>query len=394
MQLPDSSIGISDILAYHDCPRRFSYGMKRHTGIGLQSDDQTPEAGSYSTWYGSAVHHAMQRVEEGYSDPDAIQDTWNVFGRYLNPSDLHLLAEDLVKYHDRDMPNTRTVMNEDELRVPLFKEGGVQYYFRARIDRLYERLDAPGTFIHKDYKSSRHAKSAADVAQDPQMWAYNWALHEWLPEIDSLLQVYDQLRYGQEFTRKTEKQRQEIRAWLEASARAILLDEDVQGDGLLMPSLNKWCAYCALMESCPVIPQLTEFATLEVDTLTPTVKSGRKSVIQIDPNRLEEYLEVYGQAKQAQVILKRFVEAVNELIKAMPETERTTFGFSLKERGATRFSETALRELHATLGPDFYAVVGVTKTALDKYFGDDKQGLEDALELGVQVAGATMIQRK
>lgn len=367
--------------------------MKRHSGIGLQSDENTPEAGSYATWYGSAVHHVMQLAEEGYGDEDAVQETWNVYGRYLNPSDVRLLSEDLAKYHERDMPNTRTVMNEDELRIPLFKHDGTQYYFRARIDRLYERLDAPGTFIHKDYKSSRWAKSSEEVASDPQMWAYNWALHEWLPEIDNLLQVYDQLRYGQEFTRKTEKQRKEIREWIEISARAILLDDDVRSDGLGKPSLNKWCAWCPIMESCPVVPELTEFAELEIDTLAPTAKVGRASVVQVDEGRLEEYLEVYGKAKQAQTILKRFVERINEMIKEMPETERLGVGFSLRERSATRFSESALRDLHTTLGPDFYEVVSVTKTALEKYYGEDQEALDKALDLGVKIAGATMIQR-
>jgi hypothetical protein len=32
-------------------------------------------------------------------------------------------------------------------------------YLRTRIDRLYQRLDNPGVFVHVDYKSSRWPKT-------------------------------------------------------------------------------------------------------------------------------------------------------------------------------------------------------------------------------------------
>jgi hypothetical protein len=112
MNLPNDSIGISDILSYRECPRRMSYGMRRHTGQGTQSDDRTPEAGSWATVYGSAIHEAIAATEDGYDDEAAIKQTWKVYGSKLMPSDLDLLRRDLETYHSRDFPNTRTVASE------------------------------------------------------------------------------------------------------------------------------------------------------------------------------------------------------------------------------------------------------------------------------------------
>jgi hypothetical protein len=181
-------------------------------------------------------------------------------------------------------------------------------YFRTRVDRLYERLDAPGHFIHVDYKSSRHAKSESEVHDDKQLWAYNFGICTSTgPRSSDLVQLYDQLATARCRRRRTATAaRADARVAHRAGATAVIEDEDWQADGLLEPKKNQWCAWCPIMESCPTSPQLTEFALLEIETLAPTVKEGRKTVVELDPGLLPEYLYRFENAQEAVKILERF----------------------------------------------------------------------------------------
>lgn len=394
MKILNNSIGISDMLAYRDCPRRMSYGMKRHTGIGLQSDDATPEAGSYATDYGSAIHMVIEELEQGSTVDEAIQHAWAKYGHALGPTDIDRLRKDIETYLTRDFPGTRTLASEDEFRVPLFVHPvHGQIYFRFKLDRLYERLDNPGIFLHVDYKSGRWPKSNAEVQEDLQLWAYNWGISEFWPECRSLIQVFDQLNYGQEVTRKSDEQREQIRLWLIEQARAIIDDEDYRPDGLMKPRKNRWCAYCPIMESCPVIEQLSDFALVEIEALAPSEKVGRKTVVSVERERIEEYLERMEDARQAITILERFADAVKDLIREMPEEDRLAAGYKMKPRKKTSFTLEARRRLHERLGEDFYAVAGITKTSLESLLGDDKETLEWALELASVEDGSEVLSR-
>jgi hypothetical protein len=392
MKLPENSIGATDLLAHRDCPRRFSYGMKRHTGLGLQSDDETPEAGSYATDYGSCVHEVLRHVEDGYSDEDAIQKAWNEWGHRLEPSDVELLRDDIKTYRTRDFPHTRVLSNEDEFRVPLFThpEHG-QIFFRFKLDRLYERVDAPGTFVHVDYKSSRWARSEREVHADLQLWMYNWAIHEYWPECRSLLQAYDQLRYGQIPTRKSDKQRAQIRDWIVKATTAVIDDTEFRGDGLLKPRKNQWCAWCPVMESCSIVPDLTDFALVELDALAPARREGRKTIVDVDENRIRDYVERFGDVRIAMQVLERFNDSVRRVLRDMPAEDRLELGYDLKGRRKTTFSAQALRELHERLGDEFYDLAGVTQTRLKSYLEDDPELLEWALSLGTETAGPEVL---
>lgn len=392
MQLPGNSIGISDILAYRECPRRMTYGMRRHVAQAEQSDAETPEAGSWATEYGSAIHTVIEAVEDGYSDEAAIQKAWDQYGSWLNPSDIDLLREDLEVYRSRDFPNTRTVLNEDEIRVPLMEWQGETIYFRAKIDRLYERLDAPGTFVHVDYKSSKHAKSQAEVHEDQQLWAYNFAIHEHFPEVDELLQFYDQLRYGQPDTRKTADQRRQMRDWLIKQVTTILRDDRFQDDGLLPYKWNRWCRWCPILESCGVVDQLTDFALTEIGATGRLVKEGRKTTLELDGSRLGHYAGKLEPVKEAKGILERFDKRVKELLKELPPEEVAALGFDMSERKNNVFSLAAKEALHEKLGPMFYAAAKVTKSELERLLADDPETLAWALDQATQVAGATVLK--
>jgi hypothetical protein len=398
MQLPDHSIGITDLLAYRECARRMSYGMRRHTGRASQSDRLTPEIEMYgAVWaraYGSAIHEAIAATEDGFSDDDAVQRAWDKYGRLLDPEDVDLLRDDLVIYRRRDFPNTRLIASEDEFRIPLLEHEGQTVYFRFKVDRLYERLDAPGLFLHVDYKSSKWAKSQVEVQGDPQLWAYNLGIHEVFPECDELHQFYDQLRYGQVPTRKTAKQREQMREWLVRNVRTILADEDWQGDDLLSPTFNEWCPWCPVLESCPVVPQLTTWAATRIDSLAPTRKEGRKTIVDVDPARIEEYTAELEKAKRATQVLERFADSVKRLIRQMPPERRAELGYEVRERKASTFTPQAAAALHERLGPRFYEVVKLTKSGLEENLAGDAELLAWALDLADETAGASVVQRR
>lgn len=403
MELPDNSIGITDLLAYRECARRMSYGMRRHTGRAAQSDQEMPEANiAGAVWarsYGSAIHTAIEAIEDGDSDDDAIQQTWNRYGRYLDPEDLDLLRDDLRIYRARDFAGTRTIAAEDEYRVPLFVHNGVQIYFRFKLDRLYERLDSPGDFLHIDYKSSKWAKSDAEVHSDLQLWSYNFGIHEFFPECERLHQFYDQLRYGQIPTRKTDKQREQIREWLIRQATAVLEDEAWQEDGLLEHSLNEWCPWCPILEGCPVVPKLTDFSLARIAALQPMraklKKDGTESKVQeatpLDPSRIDEYAEQLPDVMRAKAVLERFESSVKAIVRDMPSERRAALGYELRGRKNRVFDAGAAQALHERLGPRFYELVKLTKSGLESNLAEDESLLEWALELAEEQAGAVSV---
>lgn len=393
MELPHDSIGPTDLLAFRDCPRRFSYGLRRHTGIGKQSDEMTPEGGSWATDYGSAIHHVIHALEEGELVEDAISAAWSVWGRRLEPEDIPALRADAEKYMERDFPNTRTVLNEGEIRVPLMRHKGKLYYFRTRIDRLLERIDQPGVFIHVDFKSSRHPRSEQEVRDDLQLWMTNWAIHEYFPEVDELVQIYDQLKFGQQRTRKTPQARARIKDWIVAEATRVIEDEDFREDGLLRPTHNDWCAWCGLMESCPVVEQLSDWSKTRIAALAPVVKRGRKTVMDLDPEKVADYAERFKDAKEAKRILERFEKAVRDLLVEMPAEERGRLGFDVRDRRESQFTPEGLHALHQALGDRFYEIVKVTKTSLESELDSDL--LAFALGLAEQgVGGESLVAAK
>lgn len=376
------SVGITDLIAYRDCPRRASYGIRRHTGPGEQNPGaRTPEADSRPAAYGSAIHDAIAAIEDGHDDAAAVQIAWNAWGHRLQPEDLVLLHEDIENFHRRDMQNVRTVLAEDEIRVPLILEDGKLAYFRARIDRLYERLDRPGAYVLVDYKSSRWPKTESEVREDLQLRSYDWAVHEHLPEIEELECIYDQLRYGQIPVRKTDAQREEIRGFLVAQMSAYFADADYQADGLLAPRYNQWCPWCSILESCPVVFELSHFALARIAALQDTV----------DGPSFDSYSEEYSLAKDAMKVLKRFVDSVNAVARELPAGERERLGYKIGERANTTFPPAALAQIQARLGDQFLELVSMPKTRLESLDDDVR---EWALTLLEPAAPAQIITRK
>src|SRR3954452_3962161 len=67
MELPNDSIGVSDLKGWQECPRRMSYEMKRHTGVELPEARANPH-----TRYGTAVHDGIQHMEDTQAAPEEV----------------------------------------------------------------------------------------------------------------------------------------------------------------------------------------------------------------------------------------------------------------------------------------------------------------------------------
>lgn len=357
MKLPNNSIGISDINKYRECGRKMQYQMRRWTEGEQPPEDQHP-----ATMYGTIIHEAYTAIEkDDLSDDEAIQFSFDRFAAYLGPEDLEKLRLDLQTYRERDYTGVRTIANETEVRVPLLEWEGETIFFRAKIDRLYQRLDSPGSFIHVDYKSSKWQKSEEEVHKDPQMWSYNWIIHEFWPECDTLVQLYDQLRYGVVPTRKSEGQREEMREWLVRQVTAILKDEDPP------PRFNEWCPWCPIKYDCPVIDRLAKFEVAAISELAPAPEPGEEPLSE----GLDSYAAKLPDVQTAVKTLKAYEDRVKAVVKDLPPERREELGFSLSTPNFDVWDAAGLEAVHEVMGEEFYRLVKMSKRQILDYLKDD-----------------------
>lgn len=364
MKLPNNEIGISDITGWMDCGRRMSFSMKR-----WEEEGEPPEAAIQHA-YGSAIHDVLHGIEKaGLSDDLATQLAFDKWGWAMRPEELERLQKDIAVYREREIVGVSTLLNEGEVRVPLMERDGEMIYFRGKIDRLYQFAANASVFLHVDYKSSQHRKTEKEVHEDLQLWAYNWAIFEYFPEVERLIQRYDQLNFGEETTEKSPAQRQQIAEWLRRQVTAIINDEEFGADGLLKPRFNDWCPWCPIMESCDVIPQLTDFARSRIALLSPHVVSIAK--VGLDATGIETYVKQLDAVGTARKVLDDYEKSVKKLIRQLPTSEQQVLGWTVSDRRSDTWDEQAIREAHDILGDDFYRLVAFTKTRLNSLFDDD-----------------------
>lgn len=384
MQLPNDEIGISDIIQYRACPQQFAFGMRRWTELPERFQlypgerDNPPEAESYATAYGSCVHRVIQYVDEtDCSDDDAIDQAWTEYQHWLEPDDLPRMARDLETWHARRVTGFRLVGAELEFRIPLFKWEGRWIYFRGKIDAVYQHLQNPSYFFTRDYKSSRWPKSEEEVHKDLQQWAYNFAIHEEFPECETLIQVYDQLRFGEIPTRKTPEQRKTIKVWLIRQITAILRDN------ILKPTMNDMCHFCDLVTDCRVTHRSVDYWKNRLAALAPEKKVGRKIVVQLTEGiGFEEYTEVLAKMKVVAKMFERYISTVEGTLKEMPSDERELLGYTLgNPRRLDKWDTDALRRLHDELGDDFFHLIRMTKTDINAFFGEDSETAQRILAM-------------
>lgn len=373
MNLPDQSIGISDIVQYLACATRFEYGMRRHAGKAGQ------ESWSPANAYGSAIHHAIHVLDQTGDVDQAVQEAFREFKQWLDPDDLQLLRDDLDLYLTREPLGYRTVLSEGEIKVPLFVHPVIgQVYFRARIDRLYVRVDDDSSYMIVDYKSSKHNKSESEVMEDPQAWAYQWAAHEYMPEIEHLVHRYDQLRYGMIETRKNEGQLKRMKAWLIEAATAVIDDDDLE------PTFNDFCPWCPLKMDCPEIREgLTDFALNRIAALAPrepiTKQDGspgkRLTPPQLDPDRFVEYTSVLPKVDKAKRTLEVYSETVKDTLKQLPEDQLAEYGYVPRHKNIKGLTVEGKRRVYDEIGDDFFHIADLSRAAAERFYGKNADEL-------------------
>lgn len=375
--LPNDSIGISDLLDWRECPQRMEYGMRRHVTLSDGKRDEPPGHTNWTNAYGSAIHDAIHLVEEGEGLDSAIERVWKIYGGYLDPEELGMLREDLHAYR-RDSPmGMEIVAAERDVRVPLMIHNGVQIYFRFKIDALYRRKDNHTVFYQRDYKSSKHRRSQSDVDKDLQMWAYNWGIYELYPECASLIQSYEQLRFGNLTTSKNAEQRKQMRAWLEETVKAVLEDEKHE------PKQNEWCPWCPLVATCDQSIRASRFWRGRLAVLAPLTKEGRKTRVAFadEGDDLEHMIQsVLPDLIQSRKHMQAVEKALKELIEELPNDERERLGWRLKDRTEKEIDPLGLRLLHEALGDVFYEAVSLSKSAAETVVGKPKKGEEPTPE--------------
>lgn len=396
MRLPDNSIGITDMNQYRECARRFHFGMARHTEEG-----ERPEAESTNSAYGSAIHEALHAIETGLTDDEAIQHAFDLYGKWLEPDDLERMKKDIATYHERDYLGVKTVAAEQDFKVPLMdwpcydcngsgkepvveavfddsiepyeapqcKECGgsgvITIYYRFKVDRLYQRLDSPGDFLHIDYKSSKWPRTQAEVDNDTQMWSYNWAVHEIWPECERLEQVYDQLMYGPIYTRKSAEKRAAIKQWLQKQATAILKDEHLESDGLMKPKFNKWCAYCEILPDCSVIPRLTDFAKSRIKVQREAIE-GLDLGATLGADDFSRFVDLLDLAIDGKKTMESYEEVVKDVLRDLPTSVRDELGWRLSDRSRTTWDPEGMRAAQQLLGDPFFDLISLAKKRLEE----------------------------
>lgn len=374
----DDSIGISDIMQFRECRRRWDFDMKRWSEEG-----EAPEAENPSNAYGSAIHLAIATCEEGASDDEAMDVVLDRYGKWFDPEDIERLEEDLATYHERDYQGVRTLASEDNLKVPLMEHEGRTIYYRFTLDRLYQRIDRPGMFIHIDYKSSIHRKSDEEVHKAPQLWSYNWAIYEYWPEVEDLAQLYDQLNFGSIPTRKNDEQRRKIKQWLQKQVKVIL------GADHIDPKFNEWCPWCPIMMDCPEPRRVSEFAQSRIAELAPP----GSDVSSLAAQDIETYVQDLEMLETARKCIKGFEETVKGVIRELPDERRRQLGFGLFQSSKDTWDVEALHAVHAALGDDFYFMVNMTKANIQRFFGKDKEAAERVLQYAEKVKQTPRLQR-
>lgn len=403
MELPNDQVGINDILAYRECPARFVQQMRRWQELPPELrleegelDDPT-EATNTNNAYGSAFHEAAAAItKEGLTDEQAVTRAFEHYAKWLLPEDISLLHDDIATFHRRVVPNGLTlVAAEANMRVPLFVHEGRMIYFRFKLDALW-RLDAnPSIFYMRDYKTSKWRKSAAEVHADPRFWAYNFGVHELFPECEQLIQVYDQLRYGEERTTKNAAQREEMRLWLIEQVKAILADDQ------LKPTANEWCRFCPLVVTCRETKRLTREWRGRLALQAPMTKQGRAVKVEL----LEEGIELEEMIRndlpkmmEVRKHLEYVEKSLKRLIEQMPVEERARLGWRVNSRTERVLPAEGLRELHEALGDRFYELVNLPLSRLEEVVGKPRKGEPPSAELKlardwtIEQVGASVVQ--
>jgi hypothetical protein len=372
MKLVDNAIGISDVKDYRECPQRMENNMRRHNILPDGTRDEPPESRNWTNAYGSAIHDAISYVEnDDLTNKQAVEKAWKDWAPFLDPEDLALLHQDLDKYRGDTPPGMRLVAAEVDVKVPLFIQDGVQYYFRFKLDAVYQMIADPTVFFHRDYKSSKWPKTDKEVHEDWQMSSYNWGIHELYPECLRLTQSYEQLRHGNILTSRNDLQREQIRDWLIENVKVII------ADGEHRPKINDFCRWCPLIMECSETERATKYWRGTLAVLAPQTKVGRRTKLEFaeEGDEVERLItDVLPRAIAVRKHLEMFEKELKAKLERMPSSERERLGWRTEDRKTRKVTPEGLARIHEAVGPVFYQLVSLTKRNVDLWIGKPKKG--------------------
>ena len=157
----------------------------------------------------------------------------------------------------------------------------------------------------------------------------------------------DVVKFREIEVRYSDDQIEDWHAWAVAVARAILRDEEHA------PRLNARCPDCPIRHTCPVFLNLpaTAFATVEA----------------ANPQSDVDRLRWRDEANRMRLVLEKAVATIDEEFRSRAEHDGVLRVGDTEWTVETDWKWTPdMLALHAALGDDFYRVVSVTKTALNR----------------------------
>ena len=320
MKLPDNSLGVSDSVQFHECPKLFYRNMARHLRAPGAPDDQLIAQNSEILSYGSCVHDAALVVVQNpdvYLD-DAVDAAWRKWAPYLQPEHHAEMREDVKIVIDRTIEaqeNLELVCAEEDWKVPVFvgeangsldEEDGQWYYFRFRIDALYRRKDDPTHYVIRDFKTTRRQKFQSDIDEDMQFTAYEYGVRQALGDsVESITIWYDQIKHGEIFSSRDETDRIKFQEYIESTIKAVL---DMPAEEVMDTfKLNQWCGWCPLLESCAVVNYANDLAMFEISQMSNQ-----------DPSKIPDispYIERYERSKLAVKALEEYNSRMSDFLK-------------------------------------------------------------------------------
>ena len=398
MKLPGNSLGVSDALQWHDCPKKFHYNMQRHYGRKQEIAGVYP----FALAYGNAMHDGAQYIldagDDAYID-DALDYAWAKWSTQLKPEHHLELKQDLSVVHKRSIEagNLLLLGTEMEMKTPIFTgredgaldEEAAWYYYRFRVDALYVDKSDPNHYIVRDFKSTRAKKWQDDIDNDMQFTAYDYGIRKLHPNATKVTIWYDQVKHEEMFTSRTDGDRIIFEEWIRATMIAIL--DAPEKDVSETFRMNNFCSWCPMITHCGVKNECTDFAliALQRNTLQPSKENSTKMIEEYDQVKQSiKALEAYRKEIEAAIKIspgkygdRMYYESYVDTPKWKVETIAGIIGTEKAMQMATRLSKTAVKPLlEGPLGQEILQsaqLAGYSKMVSRKARHDDDNDLDE-----------------
>ena len=374
MKLPDLTLYHSRIARYGAGGLELDYGVAepgcpRLYAATYHNDTPIVELPTMPTRYGSAVHAAIQLLDEGVGVDEALQQVWDV---RLGPDRYGEALKDLRDLVERGgvLTQVHTLATEVELVAELYvdedfgpiKYGGIIDYVGV----------GEGPSLHfADFKTNRAPISRAQVERSRQFLGYGWLVRAHADDLlpgGLLVDVVGWLEALKHYSLPvvfTDLMLDEWAAWAAAVARTILRDDDPK------PRLNPGCGRCGIRSDCPAWNSL------------PGEGSGLLSRVANTP--LARRATALVKAKETKNRLAAFIDDTEAAIRETIELDDAPFKTNTHRWTLTQGEQKRVDGLqaHQIVGDRFYDLARVSIGELEQW-GKDHPEDRGAVQKAVQ----------